>query len=204
MSLLNKIDIKIDQDWTKVMSIYDSIEAKWINKEFTVRKTTAKNDVYSIDAEIIDLGQLGFLTPVGHIGESGRYSSFLHGKVFESKLPWIKQFRQDVAELNLHDVMMFKTNGDITRHVDANHETGSSTKNCKLNIVLKDSDATVYVSNGVVTEQHDARANDAWLLDVINPHWVDTTELYLLQFWFYSDYNTVLEWFNRHPGLEYK
>jgi len=205
MSLLTKIDLTIDQDWSQVISIHDSIEAKWIDKTLTKTvKSSAKNDVYTVDFEIVDLGPLGFLSPVGHIVESGHRSSFLHGKIFESKLPWIKQLRQDVAELDLHEVALFKTNGNITAHVDANFIPGSAEKTCKLNVVLKNSDATVYISDGTVTETHDARAGDAWLLNVVNTHWVDTTELYMLQLWFYSDYCTVLEWFNSHPGLTYK
>jgi len=205
MSLLTKIDLTIDQDWSQVMSIHDSIEAKWKNNQLAnTLKTSAKSDVYTVDIEIVNLGPLGFLSPIQHLVKPGHYSSLLFGKIFESKLPWIKQLRQDVAELNLHEVILFKTNGNIATHVDANFTPGFAKQTTKINIVLKNSDAIVYVTDGVVTETHDAQAGDAWLLDVANSHWVDTTELYMLQLWFYSDYRTVLEWFNSRPGLTYK
>jgi len=93
-SKITQVDLKIDQDWSKVINIYDHITRAW-------KKGSLHNQIYLEELKTyqFDLGALGALTTLDNISVEPNTVSFLHGKIIDSTLSWIEKLKIDLQEL---------------------------------------------------------------------------------------------------------
>lgn len=200
-SNITRVDLKIDQDWSKVIDIYDHITHLW-KEDKLHNKTYLEN----LNTYQYDLGVLGSLTLLDNISDkNNKTTSFLHGKIVESNLPWIKKLKSDLQELNVSAICLIKTEEDVLPHNDRNDNPETPTVICKLNYIIKDSNAIIYVDNNGIADSSPAVKDSALLMNVAQHHWVKSNHspLYTLQICFYKPYNEVLDWFRTHPALYY-
>ena len=198
-SITTQLDITINQDWSKIISIYKDVV--YLQENDKLPPSTYLEEIASYHH---DLGDLGSLTILDEVTVEKKKASFLHGKIFENHLPWANKLREDFAELNLNAFCLFYSNQDILKHTDRSGIAESPTDICKINFFLQDSDSTVYVEKDGIIESIPAVANTGWLMNVVNSHWTTSNDdLFMLQICFYKPYDEVLKWFAAHPGLSY-
>ena len=197
-----QINFTINQDFSKLVSIYDDINSRWIdNKLPKETNLILYSNLINNDYQI-DLGPLGSLHVLDGLTDNKKTASFLFGKIIETNLSCYKKLKNDFKELDMGAVGLFRTIGNINTHVDINYQTLKSEKMCKLNYVFKEChcDAIFFVGN----DSANLTAGTAWLADVTKLHGLRTNGLvYLLQLEFNNPYDQVLDWFQRTPNLSY-
>lgn len=198
-----KLDITINQDWSRIIDIYSTMREKWISGALCL---DSKNSHW--DTEYQDLGYLGSLISLDNRTEQSKQCCTLAGKIVESKLPWIKQLKSDCADLRLESIGIMGTTTSISGHVDLHNLEVDQQGHCRIIYIINDSDCITYVKNNNQLEQYPSVAGTAWLLDTTKYHWVEKKSgpeeiRYVFQLTFYKKFEEVLEWFDRHPGLIY-
>lgn len=198
-----KLDLTINQDWSRIVNIYSTMREKWINNEL---KLDSRNEHWSTD--YYNFGNLGSLISLDNRTEKRKQCCTLTGKIIESQLPWIKQLKEDLTELGLESIGIMGTTASISGHVDLHNPEVDAVGHCRIIYMINNSDTVTYVKNNQQVEHYPSDANTAWLLDTTKYHWVEkqsgTEEIrYVFQLTFYKQFSEVLEWFNNHPGLVY-
>jgi hypothetical protein len=188
-----QVNFKVQHDWSKLITIYKKIIDHWTNNKL-------HNQVYlkEINTYQYDLGSLGALTVLDDITPQKKKgsASFLHGSIVETNLPWIQQLQNDLSPINLSSVCVFNSNQNITSHTDRSRIIGKQNEICKLNLFMADSDSQLHIENNGQVESVTAVANQAWLLNVVNPHWATIPQdLFLFQLSFNKPFDQVIEWF---------
>ena len=188
-----QVNFKVQHDWSKLITIYKNIIDHWTNNKL-------HNQVYlkEINTYQYDLGVFGSLTVLDDITPQKKKgsASFLHGRIVESNLPWIQQLQNDLSPINLSSVCIFNSNQNITSHTDKSQIVDKQNEICKLNLFMTDSDSQLHVENDGQVESITAVTNQAWLLNVVNPHWATIPQdLFLFQLSFNKPFDQVVEWF---------
>ena len=199
-SNITQIDLKIDQDWSKIINIYNNIINLW-------KTDSLHNQIYldGLNTYQFDLGVLGSLTTLDNISVEPKTVSFLHGNIVESNLPWIEKLKSDLQELNISAICISKSDNDVLSHVDHSNNSMAPTDICKLNYVMNNSNSVVCVANNNGEDSIPALKDTALLMDVSYHHRAisNNNPLYLFQICFYKPYCEVVEWFQSHPNLLY-
>jgi hypothetical protein len=200
LSNISQLDLKINQDWSEVISIYDNVVKMW-------QENKLHNKIYlkNINTYQYDLGALGALTILDQISGDATTTSFIHGAIIESKLPCIKQLKSDLEELNISSICLVRADNDVLRHRDVNDDLSTPTRICKLNYIINDSKSVIYVANNGATNSRSVTKDTALLMNVAEDHWTESngSQLYMLQICFYKPYSEVLAWFQTNTNLQY-
>ena len=197
MSGCAKIDITINQDWSKIISIHSDIKKRW-QEEKLPEKYGSDNLDNSIRYEF---GTSGAFVPYQGGQEGEPMVSSLMGEIFTAKLNWIPTLQEDMKELN-PQFSFQETNGSFSRHKDG--EEKGSHFHCKLNWVINDYVGRTYVENDDGTINSYPSLKGGYLLDTTKFHWVECNDTrYCMQFVFHKSFKEVFEWFNDHPNLVY-
>lgn len=199
ISAVSRIDFYIDQDWSKLISAYDTIRKQWISGDLKGQKWVEEYQTYQYN-----FGSFGSLVSLDSISEQENSAAMLNGQIVESFLPWIKQLKQDMSEVDLIAITFFETNGPIKKHVDGVIKDHNFKGHCRLNYVISDCDAVTYVDNNGTIESYPSQSATAWLLDTQKPHWVENhSTRHLFQLAFNRPYREVLDWFRSKPKFHY-
>lgn len=198
-----KLDLTINQDWTRTISMYSTMKEKWANGEL---RLDSRNDHW--DTDYYNFGELGSLISLDNRTKESKQCCSLTGKIVEMQLPWIKKLKEDCKDLELVSIGIMGTTASISRHKDLHNAEVDAKGHCRIIYVINNSDTITYVENNNEVEHYTSTANTAWLLDTTKYHWVDKKSgpeeiRYVFQLTFYKSFNEVLKWFNDHPGMVY-
>jgi hypothetical protein len=205
MSLI-QINFTIDQDWSKLLSIYDDINSRWVNDKLSVEK---KAGLYSESTDIdyqIDLGVIGSLHVLTSLTKNKKTSSFLHGKVVETNLSCYKKIKDDLKDFDIDAICLFRTIENINPHVDMSKHTVEHHQYlkglCKIIYVIKGTDPNArFFVDGIPVS---FITGTTILADVTKTHALETNGvIYLLQIIFNEPYDRILKWVNQNPNLSY-
>ena len=209
MSTIAKIDITINQDWSKVISIHNDIKKRWQDGKLNKFKKeismvdSAYTSAYA-DAEMVryDFGNSGSFLPQQGNSEVEPMVSSLSGPIFTSQLSWISKLKEDFKELE-PSFSLQETNGCFDRHKDGEVKD-SKKKHCKLNWVIEDGTGNTYSEDddGSITSYPNLKGG--YLLDTTKFHWVECADTrYVFTISFHEPFDKVLSWLNDHPNLVY-
>jgi hypothetical protein len=139
---------------------------------------------------------------MNELTEHSNVGGSISGPILESMLPWTKQLRKEMSEIDLSAIMFLECNQDMIPHADGK-PLGVS-HHCRINYMINDCDSVTYVDNNGTIESYPTVAGTAWLLDVSKLHWVKNNQKrHAFQLTFYKPFDEVLNWFNCHPNLSY-
>jgi hypothetical protein len=201
----HQIDLKFNQDWSKVINLYNKISKKWDNHELTTSFHSATEDwVKENDGgvELFRVGNAGYFLPMDELTKNSSVGGSISGPILELLLPWTKQLRKDMEEIDLSSIMFLECNQDMIPHVDGK-PLGVS-HHCRINYMINDCDSVTCVDNNGTIESYPTVAGTAWLLDVSKLHWVNNNQTrHTFQLTFHRPFDEILNWFNSRPNLSY-
>lgn len=179
-----QVQLTINHDWTKTKSV--------VNNIISIDRTKLEQESYG-QSEHYSLKSLGVLSV--HSLSNCWYR--VVGPVVNRTMPWLTELLDTMKELNPDDGAISYMIGNGGEHIDLPHMSTA------LNYIFDNTDALAYTwVNNVGKETYSSDIGTAWILNTQLPHGiVNNGNRWALSIHFDQDYNTVAEWFNRHPNL---
>jgi hypothetical protein len=193
-----KLDVKFNQDWSKIIDLYNNVNARW-----QADNMPEGHWVEDYQATRYDFGSACAFIPLDAITEERKVAGALVGKLFDSMLPWADDFKRDLGQFNL-SLNFYESIRGLKPHIDGHSPEIMEKGHCRMNYILYDCNAMTYVDNDGVIESYPSIGGNAYLLDTTKLHWVVNNEKrYAFQCVFFHPFEEVAEWFDSHPGLIY-
>ena len=192
-----KIDIKINQDWTPLIN-------KFLNLKKVIGSTEVKSTyIEGFGENLYSFGDNGALIFYNQISVEKNTTGQLSGRMVENMLPWSKQLKTDLFGLNMASMGIQGNWDNITEHNDGQVDSAINA-HCKLNYAISTTDAMTYARNGNEIFSYPTIKDHAYLIDTTKNHWVECKGVrFIFQIAFHESWETVYDWFSKHPGLRY-
>jgi hypothetical protein len=182
---VSPVDLKIIQDWSKVVTMVNTIIEKSKTHHSEIRP-------YG-NATFYDLGNHGSVIH-HHISENW---FMVHSKLLEKHLTWLPKMLADMSDLN-PTWLISVLNSNAAEHTDFNHYPTA------LNYPINTTNAETYVKYLNQEFTYPSITDQPWLLSTKNPHGVRNNELRLVfNMHFGADYDVVRQWLDFRPNLVY-
>ena len=184
MQFCQRIPLTINHDWTNTKTVMEKL---------LKLKDNADVSEYGY-SDHYDLKTLGCIS----VHKLSTSWFRLAGPAINRTMPWLDSMLEMMQELQPDDGCISYLDGNGGEHVDL------PKMKTALNYIFDNTDDLAYtrVNNNNIIEQYSSELNTAWLLNAQVPHSiVNQGKRWTLSIHFDCEYNTVLDWFNRHPDL---
>ena len=190
-SLIEKIDITINQNWSSVRQAFQKIVDMRVTGNFKKLKTDVKE--WGAHSQYIfnHFGSLDYEEELTNGWDSWS------GTLFESFLPWANTARNAFKNLDYEGVSWSVIKSDIKLHSDIRRFDEEDLPQCKINYIVNSVDSraitTFYnINTPKIEKSYLSLPNTAWLVDTNHLHKV-TNNGYreVLQFKFNHNFDDV-------------
>jgi len=197
--LLRPVDLEIvNQDWNKVIEFYYKACAMRDAGKFT------GNYIEEILSTEYSFKEFGSITTQFDENDEW-YWDTISGKIFDSFFPWLPEAKKTFKNLNLANISLSLTPGDIKLHIDAKKTSEKSSNQCKINYVVSTEDpnavTTVYdINDKNIFASYPSIPQKFWLLNTDHPHEVKSNGFRIM--FYFKFYNSFEEVADRLAQLE--
>lgn len=181
--LTQQINLKINQDWSKVIAGLNYA----INLVQTGSDRVTKSYKYSDYGHHYELGNAGTLA---HVTNGSSYWYNFNGPLLLGMLPWANQLMQDLQPMNPTFITINKLIGNGSEHVD---QPGQNTG---LNYFINTTKSVTYCKDGELEESYPSVQDTAWILDIQKKHKIENLDTRIwFNLRFQADFKTCQEFF---------
>ena len=206
MDYLQKpVNVKINQDWSEILKKYDNIHSMILSGKLD-KDLQPKAAGWPVKR--YNFGNMGSVL-IDDAALSNNWGTWT-GPLLDSQLKWIDQARKLFVNLNFyHSVGLSITYEDVAVHTDAKPYDESDLSQCKLLYVIKSEDPNAKtishdINDPTITRSFPSVPGTAFLLDTNSPHEVKAKGYRaVLQFKFFTDFNVIADFFDRHGPIEF-
>jgi hypothetical protein len=194
--MLQHVDLKINQDWSKIKEYYNKLISEMRNGKFD-KFADIYEDTINGKVIIYGLGSYGSIINTDYLSKDW---NVWNGPILENMLPWKKDAKEIFKNLNLHSFKFGSTDSSVKKHVDGPIRDYPI---CNLTYIISSADPNARTisynkDDETVTKVAPSIVGTAFLLDIDQPHEIISEgHREVFQFCFYNKFDDIIKELDR-------